>query len=79
MRRILNIQWNREEEEDDESMNTVAASINTKSARFQIKNNHDRTASVVEWRQGNVKPTMGFKCDVVTFAYERLFNVTGVK
>jgi hypothetical protein len=78
MRRILNIQWNREEEDDDKYMNTVAASINTKSARFQIKNNHDRTASV-EWRQGNVKPTMGFKCDVVTFAYERLFNVTGVK
>ena len=78
MRRILNIQWNREEEDDDKYMNTVAASISTKSARFQIKNNHDRTASV-EWRQGNVKPTMGFKCDVVTFPYERLFNVTGVK
>ena len=78
MRRILNIQWNREEEDDDKYMNTVAASISTKSARFQIKNNHDRTTSV-EWRQGNVKPTMGFKCDVVTFAYERLFNVSSVK
>ena len=66
-------------DDDDASMDAGPAAINTKSARFQINcNSQNRTASV-EWKQGNVKPTMGFKCDVVQFAYERLFNVTGVK